>query len=132
MSSLVISISIYLISVNIVAGAIYMFAGKRAGLLAIEYPFVYLPWIALQIVTQGFLDIPELAANSLSLKYFLFMLQGFSCGVMGGMILLPRVFIPAETVREKLKITLIGALIISGFYLLTRYLLLLAFRWLLG
>lgn len=132
MSSFVISLSLYLLSANIVAGAFYVFGRKRAGLLWIEYPFIYTPWIVLQLLTPGFEAIPALAQMEASFTYFLFMLQGFSCGVMGGMILLPRFFVKAESAREKLRITIISSLLMAALYLITRYLLLEAFRFLLG
>ncbi|MFC1546041.1 hypothetical protein ACFL4I_01315 [Pseudomonadota bacterium] len=131
MSSIVISFTIYLFAANIVAGTIYIFGSKKAGLLRIEYPFIYLPWIALMVIMPEFTKLPWLAESELSLKYFLFMLQGFSCGVIGGGILLPRLFIHSETTRDKLRVTLISALLFSGFYLFTRWLLLEAFKLLL-
>lgn len=102
-NSIVISFMIYLVAANIVAGTIYVFAHKKAGLLRIEYPFIYLPWIARMVIMPEFTKLPGLAESELSLKYFLFMLQGFSCGVIGGGILLPRLFIRSETTRDKLQ-----------------------------
>lgn len=132
MSSFVISLSLYFLSVNVVAGCFYVFGRKKAGLLWAEYPFVYTPWVVLQLLTPGFEQIPALAGMETSFKYFLFMLQGFSCGVMGGMILLPRFFVKADTVLEKLRVTMVSSLLMAVLYLVTRYLLLEAFRFLLG
>lgn len=132
MSSFVISLSLYLLSANVVAGAFYVFGRKKAGLLWVEYPFIYTPWIVLQLLTPAFEEIPALAGMDISFKYFLFMLQGFSCGVMGGMILLPRFFVKADTVWEKLRVTMISSLLMGILYLITRYLLLEAFRFLLA
>jgi len=108
-----------------------MFGREKAGLLRIEYPFIYLPWITLMVIMPAFTSLPGVADSELSLKYFLFMLQGFSCGVIGGGVLLPRLFINSKTTMDKLKVTLISALTFSGFYLFTRWLLLEAFKFLL-
>ena len=78
-----------------------------------------------------FMSLPGLAENANSLKYFLFMLQGFSCGVIGAMILLPRFFVPATTTLEKLKITALSCLAMSITYLITRWIFFEALRFLL-
>lgn len=131
MNSELISITLYLISANIMAGVIYVFGQKRAGLLWIEYPFIYTPLIVFQFLMPQFMSIPELAESENSLKYFLFMLQGFSCGVIGAMILLPRFFIPAASTIEKLKITAISSLAMAVMYLITRWVFFEALRFLL-
>lgn len=120
-SSTLISLSLFLISANIVAFMIYIFGKEKAGLLWREYPFIYTPLIMFQILMPQFMDIPGIAESENSLKYFMFMLQGFSCGVFGGMILLPRFFYKAETVIEKLRITLYSSLAISLGYLISRW-----------
>lgn len=121
MDSILISVTLYLISANVVAGVIYVFGQKKVGLLWAEYPFIYTPLIIFQILMPQFMAIPDLAETENSLKYFLFMLQGFSCGVLGGMILIPRFFIAATTTFEKLKVTLISSLGMAGMYLVTRW-----------
>lgn len=131
MNSVLISITLYLISANIMAGVIYMFGQKKVGLLWIEYPFIYAPLLIFQFLMPQFMSIPDLAESANSLKYFLFMLQGFSCGVIGAMILLPRFFIPATTTLEKLKITAISCLGMSAMYLITRWIFFEALRFLL-
>lgn len=131
MSSTVISITIFLFAANLVAGVIYVFGQKRVGLLWIEYPFIYMPWLAFMVLLPSFSVLPGVADNDLALKYFLFMVQGFGCGVFGGMVLLPRFWIRADTTAEKLKVTLISSLIISLLYLFSRWLLLQAFYYIL-
>ncbi|MFQ5519244.1 MAG: hypothetical protein ACE5E3_04500, partial [Mariprofundus sp.] len=59
------------------------------------------------------------------------MLQGFSCGLIGGMILLPRFFFPATTVADKLKITMLSCVALSMLYLVNRWVFFEALRWLL-
>jgi len=125
------SITLYMMEAKIMAGVIYVFGQKKAGLLWIEYPFIYAPLIIFQFLMPQFMSIPGLAETENSLKYFLFMLQGFSCGVIGAMILLPRFFIPATTTMEKLKITAISCLGMSVMYLITRWLFFEALRFLL-
>lgn len=124
MDTLIISVSLYLISANIVAGTIYVFGREKAKLLWIEYPFIYLPLIVFQVLSSYFSEIPALSEDTVSLQLFLFLLQGFSCGVIGAMILIPRFFFKAETTLEKLKVTAISALVFSSAYLLSRWILL--------
>lgn len=108
-----------------------MFGQKRVGLLWIEYPFIYTPWLAFMLLLPSFSTLPEVAENDLALKYFLVMVQGFGCGIFGGSVLLPRFWIQAETTVEKLKITMISSLVITMLYLTTRWLLLQAFYYIL-
>lgn len=131
MNSELISITLYLISANIMAGVIYVFGQKKVGLLWQEYPFIYAPLIIFQFLMPQFMSIPGLAENANSLKYFLFMLQGFSCGVIGAMILLPRFFVPATTTIEKLKVTAMSCMAFSLGYLVTRWIFFEALRFLL-
>ncbi|OIO67481.1 MAG: hypothetical protein AUJ57_11255 [Zetaproteobacteria bacterium CG1_02_53_45] len=131
MNSTMISVTLYMVSANIMAGVIYIFGQKKAGLLWIEYPFIYAPLIIFQFLMPQFMSLPGLAENANSLKYFLFMLQGFSCGVIGAMILLPRFFVPATTTLEKLKVTAVSCLAMSTTYLITRWIFFEALRFLL-
>ncbi len=129
MSNTVISITMYFFAANIVAGAIYIFGQKKVGLLRIEYLFIYTPWLALMLIMPNFTELP--VGTDMSLKYFLIMVQGFSCGIFGGMVLLPRFWVSADSVAEKLRITAISSLIISTLYLFSRWLLLQAFYYVL-
>lgn len=131
MSSTIISITIYLFAANLVAGGIYIFGQKKVGLLWIEYPFIYMPWLAFMVLLPSFSTLPGVADNDLALKYFLLMVQGFGCGIFGGSVLLPRFWIQADTTVEKLKITFISSLVITALYLLSRWLLLQAFYYIL-
>lgn len=131
MSSFIISLTIYLLAVNIVAGTIYIFGQKKAGLLWVEYPFIYTPWVIMQFLVPEFMELPGIADMEISLKYFLLMVQGFSCGVMGGAILLPRLFLHSQSVAAKLKVTVVSSLAVGLIYLISRFLLLEMFRWLL-
>ncbi|MDX8395077.1 MAG: hypothetical protein R8K22_01530 [Mariprofundaceae bacterium] len=78
-----------------------------------------MPWLALQWVTLWFNELP-VADVDLSFKYFLLMLQGFSCGVIGGFILLPRCFIKSEMVRDKLRISRISCFGVTAIYFVGR------------
>ncbi len=131
MDSMVISITIYLITANLVAGTIYFFGQKRLGLLWFEYPFIYLPWLALQLITREFVAL-DFESNDLLFKYFLFMMQGFSCGLLGGSILLARFIFPAETPWQKLRVTALSAVAFSLLYLFSRWVLLEMFYFLFG
>lgn len=131
MNNLVMSLTLYLIAANLVAGTIYFFGQKKIGLLWFEYPFIYVPWVILLLIMPEFVEIVGYADLDPSLTFFLFLMQGFSCGILGGIILLPRFFIKAETGWDKLKITMISSLAVGVFYIATRYLLLEMFKWVL-
>jgi len=131
MSSFIISLTIYLLAANIVAGTIYIFGQKKAGLLWMEYPFIYTPWLIMQFLMPEFMELPGIADMEISLKYFLLMVQGFSCGVMGGAILLPRLFIHSQSVVDKFKVTVTSSLVVGLVYLISRFVLLEMFKWLL-
>ncbi len=63
-----------------------------------EYLFIYLPWlafIALTLAIFGDLDnVPELGA----VKVFLFVFQSIGSGLMGGLVLMPRLAISATCI----------------------------------
>jgi hypothetical protein len=131
MSSQVISFTLFFFTANLVAGAVYMFGQKRLGLLWQEYPFIYTPWLAMMLLMPEFMSLPGIGDGELALKYFLFMVQGFSCGVFGGAILFPRLWIKVETTAEKLKVTAISSLVLGAIYLFLRWLLLQGFVYIL-
>lgn len=83
------------------------------------------------LIMPEFTKTIGLAEVDPSLKFFLFMLQGFSCGILGGIVLLPRFFIKVETTWDKLKITMASSLVMGMVYLISRYLLLEMFKWVL-
>lgn len=129
MNNVVILFTVYFLAANLVAGAIYIFGQKKAGLLWSEYPFIYAPWLAMMIVFDDFSNLPGLAESDLSLKYFLMLVQGFSCGILGGAVLLPRFFIRSQGVMDKLRTTLLSSLTISILFLVSRFLLLEMIQW---
>lgn len=132
MSNVVMLFTIYFLAANLVAGVIYLFGQKKAGLLWYEYPFIYMPWLAMLLMLDDFASLPGVAGTDISLKYFLLLVQGFSCGILGGAILLPRFFLRAENVFEKLKVTFLSGLVVSLLYLISRYLLLEMIKWVLS
>ncbi|MDX8390034.1 MAG: hypothetical protein R8M38_06030 [Mariprofundaceae bacterium] len=128
MSSLVISFTMYFVVANIVFGTFYMFGKDKYGFLAVEYPFIYMPWLALQLITPSFVNLP-LAETDLAFKYFLFMMQGIGCGVIGGGVLFPRLFFIANSAWQKLRITIISSVVMAMLYLASRAILLELFRY---
>lgn len=122
------SFTLYAMPANIIAGLLYVMGRERAGLLNIEYPFIYLPWLTLLVLSWGFFGMDEMFADDLMLQTFIVVLQSVACGVLGGFILLPRFYFPAETATEKLRITCISALVFSAVYAFTRVLLFVGIR----
>ena len=80
-----------------------------------EYLFIYLPWlafIALTYVIFGGLDnVPELGA----IKVFLLFFQSIGSGLMGGLVLMPRLVIK-KSEFSSLTITAISATCIAILY----------------
>lgn len=122
------SFTLFAIPANIIAGLLYVGGRQKAGLLNMEYPFIYLPWLTLQALTWGFFGMDEIFANDQMLQAFIVVLQSVACGVLAGFILLPRFYFPAESTAEKLRITCISAAIFSAVYAFTRILLFSAIR----
>jgi len=132
MSDIVILFTIYFLAANLVAGGIYVFGQKRLGLLWFEYPFIYMPWLAMIVMLGDFSRIPGAADAGVSLKYFLLLVQGFSCGILGGAALLARFFFAAATALDKLKVTLLSSLTVAVLFLVSRIILLEMIRWVLA
>lgn len=132
MNNIIMLFTVYFLAANIVAGAIFVFGQKKAGLLWYEYPFIYVPWLAMMLMFDNFSSLPGVGGTDLSLKYFLLLVQGFSCGIMGGAILLARFFVRAQSVVEKLTVTVSSSLIMGVVYLISRFLLLEMIRWVLS
>jgi len=124
MNSYLISFILYAIPANLIAAAVVV-AGSRKMQLRwhpVEYLLIYLPWlgfIALAEVIFGGLDTaPELAA----IRVFLLVFQSIGSGLMGGLVLLPRlVFRDSEL--QPLTITAISAFCVAVLYAKFRMLL---------
>lgn len=88
-----------------------------------EYLFIYLPWLAFILLTYvifGGLDkVPELAA----VKVFLLIFQSVGSGLMGGLVLMPRLVI-RQSKLSSLTITAISATCIAVLYTKFRMMLL--------
>lgn len=129
MNNLIMLFTIYFLAANIIAGVIFMFGQKKAGFFWFEYPFIYVPWLAMMLVFDDFSSLPGVAGTDMALKYFLLLVQGFSCGILGGAILLARFIVHADSITGKLKITLLTSLAVSMLYLVSRFLLLEMIKW---
>jgi len=117
MNDYLISFLLYAIPANLIAAAIVV-AGKKkmqAKWHPGEYPLIYLPWlafIALTLVIFGGLDaVPELGA----IKVFLLVFQSIGAGLMGGLVLLPRL-IARHSKLKPLTITSISAVCVALLY----------------
>lgn len=132
MSNVIMLFTIYFLAANIVAGTIYVFGRERAGLLWFEYPFIYMPWLVMVAMLGDFSALPGVAGTEVTLKYFLLLVQGFSCGIVGGAALLARFIFQAQGTAEKLKVTFLSSLTVSVLYLISRFLLLEMIKWVLA
>jgi len=115
MNDYLISFMLYAISANIIAIPIMFFGRRRLKWDPLEYLFIYLPWIAfiaLTVANFGGLDhVSELSAT----KTFLLVFQSLAVGVMGGLIVLPRLVIKNHKFHP-VTFTAISAFIIALLY----------------
>jgi len=116
MNDYLLSFLFYAIPANLIAAAVVVAGIKKmqAKWHPAEYLFIYLPWvafIALTYVIFGGLDkVPELAA----VKVFLIVFQSIGSGLMGGLVLMPRLAIKSKL--SPLAITAISATCIAVLY----------------
>ncbi len=117
MNDYLVSFLFYAVPANIIAGAIVFAGVKRmqAKWHPSEYLFIYLPWlgyIGLTLVIFGDLNkVPELGA----VKVFLTIFQSIGSGLMGGLVLAPRLVIKKSKLSP-LTITAISATCVTILY----------------
>lgn len=117
MNDYLLSFILYAIPANIIAAAIVVVGMKKmqAAWHPAEYLFIYLPWlsfIALTYVIFGGLDnVPEVGA----VKVFLLVFQSIGSGLMGGVILMPRL-LAKESKLSPLTITAISGFCVAILY----------------
>ncbi len=116
MNSYALSLLIYAVPANAVAGTI-MFLGRKSSLRwhPVEYVLIYLPYlIALALLLFVFGSLEEAMGQSgynTSLLIFLSVMAGF----LGGVSLLPRLFV-AEDKLHKLVLTGISSFLLATIY----------------
>ncbi|MDQ6957755.1 MAG: hypothetical protein Q9M24_01440 [Mariprofundaceae bacterium] len=122
MNDYLISFMLYAIPANLIAVPIMLFGRGKIQWNVFEYPFIYIPWfafIALTVVIFGGLDhVPELSAT----KMFLLVFQSLGSGVMGGLIILPRLVIKNQKLHP-VGITSISAFVVALLYVKFRVIL---------
>jgi hypothetical protein len=122
MNDYLISFMLYAVPANIIAIPIMLFGRRRIKWDPFEYPFIYLPWIAFITLTAvifgGLGHVPELSAT----KMFLLVFQSLGSGVMGGLIILPRLVIKKQKLRP-VAITSISAFVVALLYVKFRMIL---------
>lgn len=124
MNPYLLSFLLYAVPANIIAGMILLFGRRRqVRWLAVEYPFIYLPWLAfLVLVTLVFGGI-ESTPNNPKFMQAIVVLQSFGSGIMGGAVLFPRLLIPAGCRRRILTVTFASACVVSFLYVQFRVIL---------
>jgi len=109
------SLLLYAVPANLIAVPIMIRGRRKVQWNAFEYPFIYLPWLAFMSLTMvifGGLDqVPEMSG----IKTFILVLQSIGSGVMGGLILLPRLMIDKPKLKP-VTTTAISATIIAVLY----------------
>jgi len=122
MNDYLISFMLYAIPANIIAIPVMLIGRHKIQWNIFEYPFIYMPWaafIALTVVIFGGLEqVPELSA----IKMFLLVFQSLGSGVMGGLILLPRLAIRNQKLHP-VAITATSAFVVALLYVKFRIML---------
>jgi len=122
MNDYLVSFLLYAIPANLIAIPVMVFGRRKIQWNMFEYPLIYLPWfsfIALTVVIFGGLDkVPELSA----IKIFLLVFQSLGSGVMGGMVLLPRLAIRKQKLHP-VMITASSAFLVALLYVKFRMML---------
>jgi len=123
------SLLLYAIPANIVAAFILVLGRKKMPLgkrkvdwHPAEYMLIYLPWfgfIGLTMVIFGGLNqVPDYAG----IRTFILVLQSIGSGIMGGLILLPRLFVETDK-WPRLQVSGISAFVVSLLYVKFRMML---------
>lgn len=109
------SLLLYAIPANLIAIPIMVRGRKRVKWHLFEYPFIYLPWFAFislaMVIFGGFEQMPEMS----SIKTFILILQSIGSGVMGGIILLPRLVIREQKLHP-VTITALSGVCVAVLY----------------
>ncbi len=122
MNDYLLSFLLYSIPANMLAFAIILLGRKKIQWHALEYFFIYLPWlgfVGLTLVIFGGLDqVPDMPA----IRVFLIVFQSLGSGVMGGAILLPRIAMKNQKMHP-VAITSISAVLVTVLYVKFRMML---------
>ncbi|MFQ5355530.1 MAG: hypothetical protein ACE5DY_03390 [Mariprofundaceae bacterium] len=115
MNDYLLSFCLYAIAANLIAIPVMIRGRKKVQWHRVEYLFIYVPWfafVALAMVVFGGLDqLPEIS----SIKTFIVVLQSIGSGVMGGLILLPRMAIKKPKLHP-VMITALSSLVVAIIY----------------
>jgi len=123
MSDVLLSFLIYAIPANLIGGTAFLSGRKRAQMEGLEYFAIYGPYVAFVTMSAGYLNHPESLANNATFHTFAVVLQPIGSGVLGGLTLMPRLFIqPAERLK-RLKVTAICTLAMMAVYMMSRLML---------
>jgi hypothetical protein len=122
------SFTLYAIPANFIVIMFYITGKDKVGLLKGEYFFIYVPWFGLVILSWLFFDDMQKITDELSLQAFLVILQSVGCGILGGMVLLPRFLFRNRIHADssplgKLRFTALSSVIMTGIYVITRIIL---------
>ena len=123
MDMCIVCLIIYTVFANLF-GLMFFFAGrKKAQFLVVEYFFIYIPLLAFFVLMTSFTESLNQISNQ-SGTNVIYILQSVGSGVMGGLVLLPRlIFVPKST-SGKLFVVSVSTFVVSVIYFLFRFLLL--------
>jgi hypothetical protein len=115
MNDYLLSFILYAVPANLIAIPIMFRGRRRVQWHPFEYPFIYLPWVAFislaMVIFGGFEQMPEMSG----IKTFILILQSIGSGVMGGIILLPRLVIKEQKLHP-VTITALSGVCVAVLY----------------
>lgn len=107
------SFIIYAIPANLFGGAILVAGKNKVQWLAGEYFAIYALWFVYLLMVVLVFGGVETFEERGGMAYVFLLAQSGAAGILGGLALLGRVFIPAKTTRHKVMV-LVGSIIIAG------------------
>jgi len=122
MNDYLFSFMLYAVPANLITVPIMVFGRKRVRWHVLEYPFIYLPWLAFIALMMVIFGRFGQVQTSTGVRAFLLILQSIGSGIMGGVILLPRLFIKQQKLSPVL-VTIISAFTVALLYVWFRALL---------
>lgn len=114
------SFIIYAIPANLFGGAILVAGKKKVQWLKGEYFSIYFLWfVYIILVEMVFGGVAPLEEHG-GIAYIFLLAQAAAAGVLGGLALLGRVFVPATTTKKKLTLLAVSLIIVTMLYIFIR------------
>jgi hypothetical protein len=116
-------IILYIVFANIFGLTFFLVGRKKVQFLTIEYFFIYIPLFAYLALMASFSESLNASLNAPALN-FVYVVQAVGSGVMGGLVLVPRLIFVPQSTEGKLLVISVSAIAVSAFHYFLRLLLL--------